>query len=125
MAPQQNKNKNSKFYKRYLKTLQSAKGSTKLIRELIRQAPIPVLKLLSNAAIIASRGTIKLTPSQKRQFAKKRQLFNILGNRTINFEKKRQYLVQSGGAIPAFIPILLSAVVPLVGELLFKAFSKK
>lgn len=123
MAPKSHQNR--KFYKRYLKTLQSAKGSTKVIRELLRQAPVPVLKLLSNAAIIASRGNIKLTSSQKKLFAKKRKLFNILGNRTISFDKKRQYLVQTGGAIPGFIPILLSAVVPLVGELLFKAISNK
>lgn len=121
MAP----NKDKKLYKRYLKTLQSAKGYPKLIKELIRQAPIPVLKLLSNAAIVAARGNIRLNPRQKKLFRQNLNLFKILANRRIGFENKRRYLVQSGNGIPGFIPILLGTVIPLVGQLLSTVLQSK
>lgn len=114
---------NKKFFKKYIKTLQLAHSYPKQVKPLIQQAPLPVLKLISNAAIIASRGNIKLTPKQKKLFRDKRKLFSVLANRSIGFEKKRHYLVQSGRG--AFIPILLSTVIPLVGDLLFNLFKKK
>lgn len=113
---------NKKFLKRYLQTLQLARGNPRQLKQLISQAPVPILKLLSNAAILASRGNIKLTPKQKQLFREKRKLFNVLTNRSIGFDKKRQYLVQTGGGV--FIPVLLSAVAPLVSKLLFNVFGK-
>lgn len=116
---------NKKFLKRYIKTIVSAKAYPKQVKDLIRTAPIPVLKVISNAAIVASRGNIKLNPKQKKAFSKQRKFFQIFGNKSIGFDKKRQYLNQKGGALGALIPILLSTVVPLVGDLLFRAIGKK
>lgn len=110
---------NKKFYKKYLKALQFSKGYPKQTKDLIRAAPVPVLKLLGNSAILASRGNIKLSPSQKKQFRAHKKLFDILTSRSVGFEKKRNFLVQRGGF--AFIPLLLSTVVPLVGDLIFRA----
>lgn len=121
MAP--TKFKNTKFYKKYLKTLQWSKGFPHVTNDLVRAAPVPVLKLLSNAAIIGAKGNLQLTPKQRAQFSKNRRFFQVLGNRGVNFEQKRQYLVQKGGA--AFIPILLSTLIPIVGELLTRAFTNK
>lgn len=113
-----------KFFKRYLKTLQVAEPYPKELKQLLQQAPIPVLKLLINAAIIASKGDIQLSPTEKKLFKAKRKFFSVLGSR-IPIEAKRQYLVQSGKGFLSLIPILLSTVLPLAGDLLFKLFHKE
>lgn len=114
--------KDKKFYKKYLKALQYSQGFPKQSKELIRAAPVPVLKLLSNAAIIASKGDIKLTPNQKHKFAQHRRLFRLLGSPGISFNNKRKYLIQRGGSV---IPILLSTLLPLAGQVLFDIFGKR
>lgn len=117
--------RNSKFFKRYLKTLESAQGYPNQTKELIRQAPVPIIKLLSNAAIYAAKGNIELTPKQKQLFRQKRKLFRVLASHSVPLERKRDYMIQTGGGIAAFIPVLLSTVIPIVGELLFRAINKK
>lgn len=114
---------NKKFYKKYLKALQYSQGFPRQTHELIKAAPIPVLKLLGNTAVIASQGNIRLSPSQQKQFRAHKKFFDILIDNSIGFEKKRKFLNQKGGF--SFIPLLLSTVVPLVGDLLFKAFQNK
>lgn len=116
--------KQRKFLKRYLKTLELSQGYPNQLKELLRQAPVPVLKLLSNATIIASRGSVQLTPKQKKIFRKHKKLFNILSDRSIGFNRKRRFLVQRGG-FAQIIPILLSAILPVVGELLFNLIGKQ
>lgn len=115
--------KNKKFIKKFFKTLQYSQGQPKITKELLKLAPPDVLKLLSNTAIVTSKGNINLTPNQKRLFARKRKFFDVLANRTVPLDQKRRFLVQHGGA--AFIPILLSAVLPFVGELILNAFKDK
>lgn len=115
-------NKNKKFYKKFLSAIRHSQGHPKDSKQLLRAAPLPVLKLISNAAIVASKGSVKLTPSQKRAFRDRKKLFGVLASRGIGFEKKRRYITQRGRG--AFIPILLSAVLPLVGELLFRAIKR-
>lgn len=110
---------NKKFFKKYLKALQHSKGFPKQAKELIRSAPVQVLKLLGNSAIVASQGNIFLTPGQKKQFRIHKKFFDVLTSKSIGFEKKRKFLVQKGGF--SFVPVLLSTIVPLVGDLIFRA----
>lgn len=113
-----------RFYKKYLKLLSFSTKKPQLTKELLKLAPLPVLKLICNAAILASRGSnINLTNKQRQLFKNKHSLFSLLGNRSIGFGRKRKYLIQKGNA--AFIPILLSTVIPLVADLLFKAIDRK
>lgn len=117
------KQHNFRFYKKYIKLL-SHSPNKKLTTELIKVAPVPVLKLISNAGIFASHGNnIKLSDKQKQVFKKHRKLFTILQEPKGDFNSKRKYLVQKGNA--AFIPILLSTVVPLVADLIFRGLSRK
>lgn len=115
--------KNKKFFKKYLKAIQHSQGFPAQTKSLLQAAPIPVLKLLSNAAIIAAKGNIKINPHTKKLFGQKRKFFSVLGDKSVPFQTKRSYIVQRGGG--AFIPLLLSTVIPLVGDLLFKAFTKQ
>lgn len=115
--------KHLRFYKKFIKLLAHSPNN-KLTSSLLKLAPIQVIKLISNAGIIASHGThIRIPNKQKSQFKKHRKLFSVLQDRSVGFDKKGKYLIQKGNA--AFIPILLSTVLPIVSDLLFRAFSNK
>lgn len=107
------------FNKRYIKLL-SVSPQNSLTQHLVSAAPIPILKLISNAAIHAQRGNLNLTNNTKNRFRKNRKLFNILTNKRFNFNQKRRALVQKGGAAAAILPLLLSTVLSGLGPLLFK-----
>ena len=111
------------FLKRYLKLLAiSQEANPRLRREFIKLAPSPVLKLISNAAIYASRGTIPLSESQKAYFRANRQKFAVLANKKCGFTEKRRVLLQKGSGF--FIPFLLSTVLPLLGSALPLLFNR-
>lgn len=116
MAPQPNK----RFFKKYLKLLALSSNNT-VTKKLIKLAPKQVIKLIANAALLGSRGNIHLTPKQKQLFKTKTNFFSLLGDPSISLDKKEKGINQKGNAI--FIPALLSAIIPLVSELLFKGIS--
>lgn len=108
--------KRNQDLKRYLKFLSICKNPT-TTSQVIRSAPEKVIKVICNAALNAQQGEISLTPSQKKQFSKHRNLFSSLISKSIPIVKKRKILSQKGGA--AVLPILLSAILSAL-PLLFK-----
>ena len=116
------KSKKFSFVKRYVKLL-SVSPSAKHTKHFLSSAPVPVLKLISNAAIHASRGKIHLSDANKKLFRKNNKLFKILISKDIGFEKKRSALIkQRGGGF--FIPALISTVLSAIGPALFGLLKK-
>lgn len=88
---------------------------TKLI---LQKANTDVIKSISNAALNAYKGNIKISPINRAKFAKHRKVFEALLNRHVPITKKRKLLVnQKGGfAFAPLIPILLSTVISAIGS---------
>lgn len=61
---------------------------------------------------------VKVSPSQKKRLAKYKNLFRLINQKCIrnkkhiNKKKARQYIVQSGGALPFLIPL----IAPLIAK---------
>lgn len=111
MAP----TKSQKFNRNYVELISVSPKNH--YSNLIEKAPIPVLKIISNAAIHASRGQVKLTPAQKKLFKSKQSLFAKLTNKRVGFAQKRKSLTQKGGSF--IVPALISAVIGAIGSKLF------
>ena len=121
MARSNQKSKKHLFVKRYIKLLSvSPPRNTK---QFLSSAPIPVLKLISNAAIHASRGKIHLSESDKKLFRKNTRVFQTLINKNIGFQKKRSALINQRGS-GFFVPALISAVLSAIGHALFGLLKK-
>ena len=103
--------------KRFFKFLAVCKDPT-LFKLLLNKAPDVVIKLICNAALNASRGSVHLTSAQKKLFSKHKKIFSSLISRQISLKSKRKILNQRGGAFP-LIPILLTTVLSSLGSLLF------
>lgn len=104
-----------KFAEGYLELLKGT--NPKLRKLLIQQAPVPIIKLISNAAIQAANGNLHLSPDKKKKFRAKAKLFKVLTSKKSSFTQKRKVLTQKGGA--AFLPILLGTVLSALGPALF------
>ena len=92
-------------------------------KQFLSLAPVPVLKLISNAAIHASHGKIHLSDANKKLFRKNSKIFQTLLNKNLGFEKKRLALVnQRGGGF--FIPTLIATVLSAIGPALFGLLKK-
>lgn len=103
----------------------SGAPSGKVVKSVLQAAPDSVIKVISNAALNAAQGRIRLTPSQRKHFATRKPLFRRLISPAVSVEAKRQALVrQSGGAFP-FIPLLLGAVFGTLGSTLLRNIGKK
>lgn len=110
--------KQPSFNKRYIKLLSVLPPRNSLTNQLIKSAPVPIVKLISNAAIHALRGKVNISNNTRQKFRKNRKLFNILSNKSYNFNQKKRALVQKGGA--SILPLILSTVLAGIGPLLFK-----
>ena len=88
-------------------------------RKILERAPDSVIKNVCNAALNAERGDVKLTPSQKKLFAKHRGLISKLTNKKLSLATKRR-IIQKGGIWPILIPAILSAVIGALGSAIFK-----
>lgn len=113
--PHQNKRK---VIKRYIKLL-ATNPDPILTHSLLRAAPDEVIKTICNAAYnLTNSGGVQLSSNQKRFFRKYKEPITKLVQREPSIKQKRKVLEQSGGGF--FIPLLLSAVLPIVTSLLTK-----
>ena len=106
----------TKAVKRYIKFLSVCRNPNQL-RVLISSAPDSVLKCISDAALNAIKGDVKLTSGQKKRFKHYRALLESLATRKSSLKSKKNSILK-GGALP-LIPILLSTVLGSLGSLLF------
>jgi len=105
----------SKALKRTVKYLSMSKDP-QINRLIIRRCPDGVFKALSNAALNAARGQVKLQSRQKKLFAKHRNWFTRMCDVRVPIKTKRMITLQSGnGLFAAIIPILLSAIFSTIG----------
>ncbi len=111
------KPKRDQHLKRYIKFL-SINKSEKVNKDLINSAPNSVIKVISNAALNAHKGDIRLTAAQKKLFASNPRFFSVLTARKTSLKKKKQALVQKGGF--SILPTLLGVVLSTLGSALFE-----
>ena len=86
--------------------------------KIIKGAPSSVIKTICNAAENVLHGNVLLTPKQREVFKKHKKLILKLRTRKIPIKKKRELILQDGGAF--WIPLLLSAALSALGPLLFQ-----
>ena len=105
-----------KRVKRYLKFLAVNKHHPSSV-EVIKHAPVDVLKAISNACINVASGQVQVSPAHKRKFSKYRGQIGVLSTKSHTIKQRRQILVQEGGF--AFITLLLSLALSTLGNQLF------
>ncbi len=111
-----NSGKRVKPVKQYIKFLSIYRDPITR-KTVVQKAPESVIKAICNASYNVTHGDVKLTPTQKKKFKSQIQLLSKLNNRDLAIPAKRKVLVQKGGI--AILPILLSAILPALGSLLF------
>ena len=110
--PKQN---SDKIVKRTIKYLAIAPDAD-IVQQTIQKAPKGVISAIANAALIAREGDVTLSPSQLSLFRKHRHHFDILTDRQIPIDRKREILLQRGGALPIIVPLLASVLGSLGAE---------
>ncbi len=106
------KNHKSKYITRYIKFLSSCVNPS-LWQSAIKASPVCVIKGISNAALNAQHGQVKLTPRHKKLFSANNKIFATLTNKSIPIVNKRKVLSQKGGF--GIIPSLLAVVLASLG----------
>ena len=101
--------------KRYIKFLQVNKDPTAL-RATLKNAPDSVIKTICNIALNAQQGDVAIRPFLKRILHRHKNKIHALVSQTRPLKSKRR-LLQHGGF--AFLPVLLAAVLPTLGGLVF------
>jgi hypothetical protein len=107
--------------KRTVKYL-SVAPSTIIVREVLKSAPDSVIRSIANAALNAQQGDVKLDPHTKSLFRNHSKSFEILTNRNIPINNKRQHLIQKGGALPIVVPLLASVLGSLGSAVISRIF---
>jgi hypothetical protein len=108
------------FNKRFVKLIACC-PNRQTRRALVRTAPDGAIKGICNAALnVANNPSIKLSPADRSKLARHKKLFNQLLNRKISVRHKKAALLQTGGAIGAIIPLVLSALINTLGSVFFK-----
>ena len=100
---------------KYIELL-AANQDPALTLSLLKSAPDSVIKTICNAAFNLTNGSIDLTPKQNKFFRKYKHPISKLVQPHHSIKHKKKVLIQKGGGF--FIPLLLSAVLPLVTSLL-------
>jgi hypothetical protein len=83
---------------------------------ILEKANSDVIKSISNAALNAYKGKVKLSPSSRKRFAAKRKQFEKLIDRKVPIAAKRKLLLNQRGGAFGLIPLLLSSVIGTIGS---------
>ena len=84
-----------------------------------------MIRAIANAALNAREGDVTLKPSELSLFRKHRQHFDILTDRQIPLDRKRELLLQRGGALPIIVPLLSAALGALGAEFISSLIRRK
>ena len=95
----------------FLKVL--SKCNAKQRKVILQNASPSLLKCLCECGLNILKGNVKLSPSQKRQLSRHKQMLRILADRKVPVKRKRQGLVQKGGFLPALFGPILSTLAGL------------
>ena len=74
-----------------------------------------MIRAIANAALNAREGDVTLKPHEKNIFRKHRQHIDTLIDRQVPLDRKRELLLQRGGALPVVVP-LITSVLALLGS---------
>ena len=99
----------------YLQVL--AKCKPKIRKIIIEQGPADVVTCVCECCYNLLKGTVPLTPSQKRRLSRYKKHLRTLANKKVSRVKKRRILNQKGGNLLA---ALLPPVLSVLGSLLIK-----
>lgn len=98
-----------------LKLLQTAKPSVR--KNILLNCDLSVIKTISECIFNTLTGLIPLTKSEKQKLIKFRAILRKILNSRVALKKKREIVVQCGGA---FLPNLLKPIVT-AGEIVFNS----
>ena len=87
-----------------------AKSPKKFRTSLIREAPVGVIKCISECCQNLLKGNVPLSVAQKRRLYSKRQHLRQIASKSVSVPEKRKKLNQSGGFLPFLIPIIAKTV---------------
>ena len=99
----------------YLQVL--AKCKPKIRKIIIEQGPADVATCVCECCYNLLKGTVPLTPNQKRRLSRYKKHLRTLANKKVSRVKKRRILNQKGGNLLA---ALLPPVLSVLGSLLIK-----
>lgn len=113
MSPAPRKKRNS-CHKDILRLLSTANPKTR--RLLLEHADKPLIYSICEIALNFLSGRVPVSPSDKQRLAKYKNTLRKLATRGQHWQDKKK-IVQTGGG--AFLPILLSVLGPMLGNLIF------
>lgn len=103
--------------------------STKSLKEQLKQAPIPVIKLLCNIANqVLHNPKYKITkfpPEIQAALHRHKKLIEKLCDRKNKVKSIQQSLIQQRGGLHPIIPILLTTAIATFGPLIFDAIASR
>ena len=99
----------------YLQIL--AKCKPKIRKVIINHGPVDVLTCVCECCYNLLKGTVPLTPSQKRRLSRYKKHLRALADKKVSRVKKRRVLNQKGGNLLA---ALLPPVLSVLGSLFIK-----
>jgi hypothetical protein len=102
--------------KRTIKYLAVVKDR-QLLKLILQKAPDDVVKMISDIALNALKGSVVLTPAQRKLFAHYRKPIVTLAQHGVGLKAKRKVLLQNGGF--AWIPALIGGIAGILGGKLF------
>lgn len=112
MAPK----KQQKTHKDLLRVLRDARPS--LRKAILKHADKTLVYTICELCDNTLSGNVPLTSSQKHNLRKHKTILKQLAKRGESWLKKKKALTQKGGS---FLPLLLSALAPTLGKLIFGA----
>ena len=83
---------------------------------ILKGADPKLIQAICECALNVVKGNIPLTPHQKRKLTPHKKVLRHLADKRKTLQSKKKILVQKGG----FLPLLLSAIVPTIANLLLK-----
>jgi hypothetical protein len=93
------------------------------LRAAIKGAPDSVVKSISDIALNAAKGDVKLGPADRRKFSHHRKQILTLAKKGVSLKRKRGILQQKGGF--AWIPALVGSVLGILGGRMFDNKTKQ
>ena len=113
----------SKVIKRTIKFISVAPDS-EVVRAVILKAPDGVIRAISNAALNAREGDVRIPPHLKHLFSRYHRHISYLTDRRRPLVDKRRLLVQRGGLLPIIAPLIATVLGSIGGEFISRIFHK-
>ena len=113
----------SKVVKRTIKFI-SVAPDKEVVRAVLLTAPDGVIRAISNAALNAREGDVRIPRRLKQLFSKYHRHISQLTDRRRPLATKRRLLVQRGGILPIIGPLIATVLGSIGGEFISRIFRK-